>query len=133
MKFNTSKSLNQSKVIITNFGFKTHSGIYIGRGSKFGNPFPTKKSKYSNKIYSLKESLRLYNSYFLQNIKNSIEWKNLIEEFRKNKTITLNCFCINTEFTVNDYLYLKNNGLESNFSRLKCHGQILAYYFFDNY
>ena len=131
MQFNISEFPNKSKVIITNFGFKSHLGIYIGRGSKFGNPFPIKKSKYSSKIYSLDESLRLYNSHFLQNIRNSVEWENLIKEFKKNKTITLNCFCINAEFTINDYLYLKNNGLESNFSKLKCHGQILAYYLFE--
>jgi len=71
---------------ITNRGFKG-KGIYIGRskhGNVFGNPYPVKKSKFSEKVYSLKESLKLYRNYFEEKVLKSKEFKELVEKYKKN-------------------------------------------------
>jgi len=74
---------------ITNQGFNG-KGVYVGRPSVFGNPFPTKVSKYSKKVYSLRESLNLYMEHFEQNLLQSEEFRDLINQYRKNNFIQLN-------------------------------------------
>jgi len=123
-------TVESKRVIITNKGFKCKTGYYIGRGSVFGNPYPVKKSKYSNKIYTLEESLILYHKYFVENIYNSDEWRKLLIQFMKNDSVQLNCFCTNKTVTINDYLNWYNNGI--NCRELKCHGEIITYYLFDD-
>ena len=106
---------------ITNKGFRGQ-GIYIGRSRKrniFGNPFPVKQSKFSDKVYSLEESLRLYRKYFEDNVLNTQEFKRLIEEYKETGYLVLDCWCINKTIKSLE---------EINLSECKCHGEIFAYY-----
>lgn len=103
-------------VLITNDGFKGR-GIYIGRPSIYGNPFPTKKSKIrSEKIYSISESLLNYQEYL-----NTLSESRLLE-FYKNlnclNSVVIDCFCIFDRF-INFTDFPQN--IECN-----CHGQILV-------
>ena len=131
-------TVESKRVIITNKGFKCKTGYYIGRGSVFGNPYPIKKSKYSNKIYTLEESLILYdehfrsilyNKHFVENIYDSDEWRKLLIQFIKNNSIQLNCFCTNKIITFDDYLNWCSNGVD--YDKLECHGEIIARHLFD--
>jgi len=67
---------------ITSKGFKG-KGVYVGRPSVFGNPYPIKKSKHSDKVYSLRESLESYEKYFISNILPSKEFEELIKTYRR--------------------------------------------------
>lgn len=103
---------------ITNKGFKT-DGVYVGRPSVWGNPYPVKKSKYGKKVYSLKESLRLYRQYFERNLLDTEEFKKLVEEYRNTGYLKLNCWCINRTIRSKDDIDLEN---------CRCHAEIIAWY-----
>lgn len=106
---------------ITNRGFKGN-GIYVGRsryGNVFGNPFPTKRSKFSSRVYTLEESLRLYRKYFEEKVINSKEFKRLVERYKEKGYLELDCWCINK--TVRSIEDLDLNSC-------RCHGEIIAYY-----
>jgi len=93
-------------ISITNQGFNG-KGVYVGRPSVFGNPFPIKVSKYSKKIYSIHDSLNLYMEYFKQNLLWSEEFRNLINQYRKNNFIQLDCWCINSTLNKDTVEYLE--------------------------
>jgi len=103
---------------ITRRGF-SGGGVYIGRPSVFGNPFPTKRSKYSTKVYTLRESLSLYKRHFESKILHSAEFRSLVEEYRKRGYLELDCWCINKTVTSIEDIDMDN---------CKCHGEIIAYY-----
>ena len=115
------------KIIITNNGFKG-KGIYIGRPSIFGNPFPVKKSKYSDKIYSLKASLEKYKIYFEKRLKEDerfrTEFNKLLKILKVNKCLVLDCFCTNKVVSSIDDIDLDS---------CVCHGEIIAYFLFKNF
>jgi len=101
---------------ITSKGFKG-KGVYVGRPSVFGNPYPTKKSKYSNKVYSLRESLELYEKYFISNILPTKEFEELIKMYRKEEYLELDCWCVDREIRRFE---------DVDISRCKCHAEIIA-------
>ena len=115
------------KIIITNNGFRG-KGIYIGRPSIWGNPFPVKKSKYSDKIYSLKASLEKYKIYFEKRLKEDerfrTEFNKLLKILKVNKCLVLDCFCTNKVVSsINDI----------NLDSCIYHGEIIAYFLFKNF
>jgi hypothetical protein len=123
-------TLDTKIIHITKQGFKLNDGIYIGRGSIFGNPFPTKRSKYSTNVYSLKESLILYHRYFLNKVIQKTQFHELVETFiTVPETLVLNCFCINRVFTFDEFQVINNKG-QIPFDRFRCHGEIIAFYIF---
>lgn len=70
---------------------------YIGRPSILSNPYPTKKSKFSDKIYSSDESLRLYKRWLWNKIQSK---DTLILKTLKNlasKDITILCWCVDKQ------------------------------------
>ena len=111
-------------IVIGNKGWKDE-GVYIGRGkySIFGNPFPVKSSKFSNKIYTLEESLNKYKKYLKEKIEKDKRFKKEFDKvvmiLKKEKEIKLNCFCINK--TINSLSDIDLNNC-------KCHGEILSWY-----
>ena len=100
---------------ITNQGFK-EKGIYIGRPSPYGNPYPTKNSRFSDKVYSLKESLRMYAKKV---DKGEIDISELVEKYRKEGCLVLDCFCTNRVIQDISDIELEN---------CVCHGEVLAWY-----
>ncbi|AMM40702.1 hypothetical protein HS1_000898 [Candidatus Desulfofervidus auxilii] len=100
---------------ITNQGFKG-KGIYIGRPSPYGNPYPTKKSQFSDKVYSLKESLRMYAKKV---DKGEIDISELVEKYKNEGSLVLDCFCTNR--IIQDISDIE----PENFV---CHGEVLAWY-----
>lgn len=102
---------------ITKDGMKGE-GIYIGRPSLYGNLYPTKKSKYSKKIYTLEESLKNYEQ-LIQTGK--IDISGLIEKYNEDWELTLDCWCINRIF---------EKFMDVDCKNWKCHGEILAFYVF---
>ncbi|RUM32402.1 MAG: hypothetical protein DSY42_01155 [Aquifex sp.] len=106
---------------ITSKGFKGN-GVYIGRnkyGNVFGNPFPVKRSKFSEKVYSLRESLELYRKYFEEKVIKSREFKELVERYKTEGYLELDCWCINKTVRNIEDVDLNN---------CMCHGEIIAYY-----
>ena len=100
---------------ITNQGFKG-KGIYIGRPSPWGNPYPTKKSQFSKRVYSLKESLRMYAKKV---VKGEIDISKLVEKYRDEGSLVLDCFCTNRIIQDISDIEPKN---------CVCHGEVLAWY-----
>lgn len=66
--------------------------IFIGRGSKFGNPFSHKNSKFPDviKVDSKIEAIFRFREWFINQIKNKII---TIAELKILKTHYLNCYC----------------------------------------
>jgi len=98
--------------------------IYIGRPSKFQNPFPTKPSKFSTLKYSHEESMKMFFKYFEKEITtNQNLIKNIEVILNNNIDLTLSCFCIHRKFTLKEY---------ENFNLLDvtCHGEIISYFIF---
>ena len=100
---------------ITNQGFRGE-GIYIGRPSPYGNPYPTKKSRFSDKVYPLKKSLKMYAEKI---DKGEIDISELVEKYRKEGCLVLDCFCTNR--VIQD---ISDIELE----KCVCHGEVLAWY-----
>ncbi len=111
------------KIKITKKGFKT-AGVYVGRGrgNIFGNPYPVKASRYSDKVYSLRESLKLYREYFEKKVKNSYEFKKLVAKFQQEGYVELSCWCINKEIKSKEDIDINN---------CRCHAEIIAWYLLD--
>lgn len=103
---------------ITSKGFKG-KGIYVGRPSPFGNPYPTKRSKYSKRVFPLKESLYLYEDFFKETILGSREFNELVSKYRKEGYLELDCWCVDKE------IY---NLTDVKREHLKCHAEIIAFY-----
>lgn len=99
------------KIILLNKGAKSEKGVYIGRGSPYGNPFPTKPSAYSDEIYKLEESLKLFKEKTIP----TLNLEPLVKELKEKGEITLSCFCKNSQITSNNQ---SNNKT--------CHGEIIA-------
>jgi len=100
------------------------SFIYIGRPSKFKNPFPTKPSKFSTLKYSHEESMKMFYKYFEKEITTNEELKKYIKnKLEEVNNFTLSCFCIHKSFTKKDY---------DNFNILDttCHGEIISFFIF---
>lgn len=110
------KNIEDYTINIIKKGASTTSGIYIGRGSEYGNPFPVKPSQFTDEIYTLKESLKLYKETVLP----KLNIDKLVDELEKKDEITLSCFCINTK--------LKKG---SNSGGHHCHGELIAEKVFD--
>ena len=105
-------------VKITKRGFKGN-GVYVGRPSPFGNPFPIKKSKFSNRVYSLEESLKLYEKHFRENLLRSGELKGLVERYKKEGYLELDCWCVDRDISSSEEV-----GVEE----CRCHAEIIAFY-----
>jgi len=121
MFFGNSKKF---KVVITNRGLKG-SGRYIGRHKDknkgiFGNPFPTKPSKFSKKVFPLNESLKLYESYFREKLKTDTtfrkEFEKLLMRLKNEGNVVLDCYCVNAVITSPDH------------KPKKYHGEVIAVY-----
>ncbi len=81
--------------------------IYIGRPSKWGNPFSSKQGSTAKyKVTTVKASIEAYNEW----IRNG-EGKHLLNDLGELEGKVLGCWCGN--FTLKDM------------DDLKCHGQIL--------
>lgn len=77
--------MNTSIVNIT----KEKYDVYIGRGSKWGNPFTSKNSKYDIiKTSSRKESIKLYEEWLVNG-----DGKYLLNDLHELKGKVLGCFC----------------------------------------
>ena len=100
---------------ITNQGFR-EEGIYIGRPSPYGNPYPTKKSRFSDKVYPLRESLKMYAKKI---DKGEIDISELVEKYKNEGSLVLDCFCTNR--VIQD---ISDIELE----KCVCHGEVLAWY-----
>ncbi len=94
-------------------------GVYVGRPSIFGNPFPVKKSKFSKEVYPLKKSLELYAKYFEENLLKSKEFEDLVNKYRKDGYLELDCYCIDREIRRSEEVKL---------SECKCHAELIAFY-----
>lgn len=92
------------------------TGTYIGRPSPYGNPFPTKKSKYSKEIYTLEKSLKKYESLIRHGV---INISDLVNKYNKDGKLILDCYCINKTINAHTEIDLDN---------CKCHGEIITYY-----
>ena len=103
---------------ITSRGFKG-KGVYVGRPSPFGNPFPTRKSKFSDEVYSLEESLELYRKHFEENLLGSREFGELVERYRKEGYLELDCWCVDREIRRSE---------EVDMERCRCHAEVIAFY-----
>jgi hypothetical protein len=117
-----------SNLIITALGNKELSGIYIGRPSVLGNPYPTKVSNFRvDKIYTNEESMEKYRRYILKEIKTNEKLKKILMTLKKrildNKDIQLNCWCILEKINFKDYKEKEN---------VQCHGQIIYEYLYFN-
>lgn len=74
--------------------------VYIGRGSKWGNPYTSKESKIAKfKVKTREEAIAKYKEYILYG-----EGNHLLKELHELKGKKLGCFC----------------------KPLKCHGDILV-------
>ena len=71
-------------------GITKESVVFCGRGTKFGNPFSTKN-------YTLEESLRLFESYLLQNYEGTFS-KISKADFEELKGKNLSCWCSEENF-----------------------------------
>lgn len=81
--------------------------LYIGRPSKWGNPYSHKQDTIADyKVKTTKEALELYEKYLFES--------GLINHIEELKDKILVCWCINTKFWDE--------------KSLKCHGQILLKY-----
>lgn len=86
---------------------KDHYDIYIGRPSKWGNPFSHKEGTIEKyKVNSIKEAIENYERWITEG-----EGKYLLNDIEELRDKILGCWC--GSFSLND-----NNNL-------KCHGQIL--------
>lgn len=117
-----------SKLIITALGNKELSGIYIGRPSVLGNPYPTKVSNFRvDKIYTNEESMDKYRQYILKEIKKNEKLKKILMTLKKrileNKDIQLNCWCILEKIDFENY---------EEKEKIRCHGQIIYEYLYFN-
>lgn len=110
-KIKTLSFSSSDSITITKKGPRGN-GIYIGRPSKYGNPFPTKKSKFNDTIFPLAESLKRYR----EDIENgTIDLSELVKIYKETGTLTLDCFCI--ERTISKPC-----------TATTCHGEIIANY-----
>lgn len=64
--------------------------MYIGRPSKYGNPYSFKTSNLATKVESKEESLRLFREYINEN-PNLID--NLIKDIKEGGYTKLGCWC----------------------------------------
>jgi hypothetical protein len=100
------------------------NAVYIGRPSKFQNPFPTKPSKFSTLKYSHEESMKMFFKYFEKEITTNKELiKNINFMLDNNSNLILSCFCIHRKFNLEEYK--KFNLLD-----VTCHGEIISYFIF---
>lgn len=110
-KIKTISFSSSDSITITKKGPRGN-GIYIGRPSKYGNPYPTKKSKFNDTIFPLAESLKRYR----EDIENgTIDLSELMKTYKETGTLTLDCFCIERTIT-------------KPCSATTCHGEIIANY-----
>lgn len=109
---------------ITNKGFRGR-GLYVGRPSPFGNPFPVKRSRFSRRVYSLEDSLEKYREYFYRKFLQTAEGKKTIEklarEYAEKGYLELDCWCINK--VIKDIREIDIFATE----KLRCHAEIVAY------
>ena len=103
---------------VTSRGFKG-KGVYVGRPSPFGNPFPTRRSKFSDRVYPLEESLKLYEEHFRENLLGSREFKELVERYKEEGYLELDCWCVDREIRSSE---------EVNVEECRCHAEIIAFY-----
>lgn len=86
---------------------KSPYDVYIGRPSKYGNPFSHKEGTLAKfKTKDINESIIKYKEYILNG-----EGKHLLEDIEELRGKTLGCWCGN--FTIEDNAHMK------------CHGQVL--------
>ncbi|MCD6262331.1 MAG: DUF4326 domain-containing protein [Deltaproteobacteria bacterium] len=96
------------------------TGIYIGRPSRYGNPYPTKRSRFSSKIYPLHESLKLYSKLVEEG---KMDISRLEMQYVKDGFLILDCWCIDK---------IVSSLEDVNPDSWRCHGEILAYHILKN-
>ena len=85
--------------------------VYIGRGSKFGNPYshlPLRYTKAQVQVKTRDESIERYREYFYKQIEEDPEF---LDDILRLKNKTLGCHCA----PINGF-----NG------KIMCHGQIIS-------
>lgn len=69
--------------------------FYVGRPSPLGNPFPTKRNSFTEKIYTVEESLKLYRRWLWSKIKEKdAAVLSALETIANAEEITLLCWCV---------------------------------------
>lgn len=72
--------------------------IYVGRPNALGNPFPTKRNRFTEKIYSTEESLKLYRKWLWHKIKTGdgqvLSALTEIRQLSAHSDIALVCWCV---------------------------------------
>ena len=87
------------KICNNHFHQETDKDIYIARPSIFGNPWSHMDSNYPDaiKTETRKEAVYNYIQYFLQQYKNNVEFKevvdSLVELHKQKQDINLVCYC----------------------------------------
>jgi len=104
---------------ITSQGFRG-TGVYIGRPSRYGNPYPTKRSRFSTKTYPLQESLKLYSELVEEG---KMDISRLELQYVTDKFLVLDCWCI-------DKIISSLEDVDP--SSWRCHGEVLAYHILKN-
>lgn len=64
--------------------------IYVGRPSKWGNPYSSKDSNLAERVTSREEAIKKYKSYILENL-NLVD--DLIEELNDKSLTKIGCWC----------------------------------------
>lgn len=70
--------------------YKSDDYIYVGRPSKWGNPYSSKDSELAERVENREESLKKYREYILNNLSLVDE---LIYEMNQNSITKLGCWC----------------------------------------
>lgn len=86
LMLDASEKLNETRVVNK---YKETYSVYIGRGSKWGNPFshlPNTKAKYV--VNSREEAIKKFEEYILNG-----EGKHLLNDLYELKGEVLGCFC----------------------------------------
>jgi len=92
-------SLGFTPTLVVNKFHKTPFDVYVGRGSKWGNPYPLTGSSREEKLESRKVVIRRFEEYFLAT-------SDLLDSVVSLQGKRLQCFC----------------------APLPCHADVLAFY-----
>lgn len=80
------------------FNYDGQKVFYVGRPSPLGNPFPTKRNSFSEKIYTVADSLKLYKKWLWEKIKSKdAAVLDALEEIAEAEEITLLCWCVDAD------------------------------------
>ena len=85
-----SKEIPKDIKVINVKNYESTDYIYIGRPSKYGNPYSSKETNLATIVESKEESLRKYEEYIDEN-PNLID--SIIKEMNNDKIHKLGCWC----------------------------------------